>query len=249
MLARPLATLALAASLGAAACHGAPEPQRSPESSDTLTRPALGLMTTLPLIWGEAEDIGEMLGPGAAAGWVRQALDRSYALKPLDTLDTNALAGLDRLVLAQPRVLSPAENVALDAWVRGGGSLLLFADPMLTRHSRFPIGDRRRPQDVILLSPLLNHWGLDLRFDEDQPAGERIVEVGGVALPVNVAGAFSLRPGNACILEAEGVMARCRIGKGRVLVVADAAVLDDPDDGLVAARHETLGKLLGLAFD
>ena len=50
--------------------------------------------------------------------------------------------------------------------MRGGGRVLLFADPMLTRHSAFALGDRRRPQDVVLLSPILARWRLELQFDE-----------------------------------------------------------------------------------
>ena len=79
------------------------------------------------------------------------------------------LSHVTRLLLAQPRALSGPENVALDAWVRGGGHLLLFADPMMTGESRFGIGDRQRPQDVILLSPILNRWCRDPQFDQNQP--------------------------------------------------------------------------------
>ena len=243
MFARPLAALALAASLAAGACRAAPEPERPEE------RPALGLMTTLPLLWAEAADVGELLAADGAAGWVREEIERSHRIEPLDTLEAGALARLDRLVLAQPRALSPAENVALDAWVRGGGRLLLFADPMLTRHSRYPVGDRRRPQDVVLLSPILAHWGLELRFDDSQSEGERLVEVGGAQVPVNLAGSFALGPGTPCTLTADAVVARCRLGEGSVVIVADAAVLDDPDSSDAAERKAALDRLLALAFD
>ena len=67
-------------------------------------------------------------------------------------------------MMIQPRPLSPQENVALDNWVAAGGRLLLFADPALTEDSAFAIGDRRRPQDVVLLSPILARWGLELEL-------------------------------------------------------------------------------------
>jgi hypothetical protein len=237
-----LALIAAAASL-AAACRPMPEPGQSKR------RPTIGVMTTLPLIWGEAADVGELLAPQARQSWVRQELENRFALEPLDTLDDASLAGIDRLVLAQPRALSPSENVSLDGWVRRGGKLLLFADPMLTRHSRFPVGDRRRPQDVALLSPILAHWGLELLFDEGQGAGTRIVEVQGMTLPVDLSGSFKLSRQGSCTLMASGLLARCGIGKGRVLALADAAVLDDPESESLAGRRGALGKLISLAFE
>lgn len=203
-------------------------------------KPALGLLTTLPIYWGETLEIGEVLDSPAPAHWARAALEEDFRLLPLDTLDkggeetgsetgARGLAGLDRLLLAQPRALAPAENVALDDWVRGGGRLLVFADPFLTGRSRFAIGDRRRPQDVVLLSPILRRWGLELQFDPDQPAGERFVDIGGATLPIDLAGSFAAIPTEAparCAVEAGGLIADCRIGEGRALVVADAALLD-----------------------
>jgi hypothetical protein len=147
-------------------------------------------------------------------------------LRPLDTLSETTLGDLEFLLLAQPRALAPAENVALDAWVRGGGRVLLFADPLLTGDSRFAIGDRRRPQDVILLSPILARWGLRLEFDEAQPTGAS-VRGAEVPIPVNLPGRFSVVEGEGrCTLDAGGVLARCAIGGGQALVVADDAVLD-----------------------
>lgn len=246
VIARKAAALApaLAAVLAGTACRAPQEPAPRAE------RPALGLMTTLPLIWGEAEDVGELLRDSQGEGWVREELERGHRIEPLDTLDEGALARLDRLVLAQPRPLAPAENVALDAWVRGGGRLLLFADPMLTQHSRYALGDRRRPLDTVLLSPILSHWGLDLLFDEGQPAGERIVEIEGLALPVEMAGRFEPAIGARCAVRGHGVLVRCRIGKGEVLAVADAEVLDDAEKGAAPAlRREALARLVALAFE
>lgn len=203
-------------------------------------------MTTLPLMWGEAADVGELLGGEAGTGWVRQELEQRFVLEPLDTLDEAGLARLDRLVLAQPRGLTPAENVALDAWVRGGGRLLLFADPMLTRHTRYPVGDRRRPQDVVLLSPILTHWGLELLFDGDQRTDEWLVAVGEVPVPVHLAGTVKPAPNARCATEADQILVKCAIGKGRVTIFADAAVLDDGSADIGRTALETL---LATAFD
>ena len=221
LLALPVLAAALAA-LAALAAHMA------------RPKPALGLFTTLPVYWREAAELGDLLADQGEAPWPRRALERDYVLRPLDVLADGGrgdpLAGMRYLLMAQPRALSPAENVALDAWVRRGGHLLLFADPMLTAHSAFPLGDRRRPQEVVLLSPILRHWGLDLQFDDRQPAGERKAEIFGAEIPLDLPGRFALLPtaggAAACTLKAEGVAAECALGRGRVLLLADAALLD-----------------------
>lgn len=190
-------------------------------------RPALALMGTVPIYWGETEGLSDLLAGAGAGHWARPVLERRFLLEPVSYLSAEALAGNSLLLLAQPRALAPQENVALDAWVRGGGRLLLFADPMMTGESRFNIGDRRRPQDVALLSPILAHWGLDLRFDEGQEDGLRAVELLGAAVPVKLAGAFAPLGHDApCRLLAEDVVAHCEVGAGGALIVADAAMLD-----------------------
>lgn len=223
-------------------------------TSPTERRP-LGLMGTLPIYWGEAAGVEELVAGDAPLHWARAVLEQTYELVPLDTLAGPEGLGspdaVDRVMLAQPRPLSGAENVALDDWVRGGGHLLLFADPMLTGHSRFPIGDRRRPQDVILLSPILSRWGLELQFDEAQDEGERTVQFSGTALPVQLPGSLRIAatsPGAPadCTLEASGLIADCAIGSGRALIVADAALLDL--DAGEAGRNDVLAVLTDRAF-
>jgi hypothetical protein len=211
----------------------------------------LGLMTTLPIYWRESASVPEALDGSGEPHWARTALERKYQLVPLDTLDTQSLGRLHALLLAQPRALSGEENVALDDWVRAGGHVLLFADPMLTAGSRFAIGDRRRPQDVILLSPILRRWGLELRFDEDQPDGERTIEVSGHPVPVDLAGSFAAVPpaGGApadCRIEASATVADCTIGKGHALIIADAALLDPAREA--GSARTTLQALAERAF-
>ena len=241
MLVRTLAPALLA--LGAAGCQAAPDgvaTANAPVSEGTASHPELGLMTTLPIFWGEATDVGEVVQGTVSPSWVREALEAGFQITPLDTLDASRLAGLGRLVLAQPRPLTAAENVALDDWVRRGGHLLLFADPMLTSPSRFPIGDRRRPQDVVLLSPILAHWGLELTFDESQREGERHIDFHGIAVPVNLAGVLQRRRGGECAVAPGGVVvAECGIGSGKVTIVADAAMLenDATDERRIALAH------------
>jgi hypothetical protein len=229
----PLMALLLAA---LAAC-GAAQPQ------PPKTR--LGVLTTLPIYWNETAGIEEMLSDKSAPPWTRRVIEERFIAVPLDTLaGEGGVTSVDALLLAQPRALSAAENVALDEWVRGGGRVLLFADPLLTVHSRFPIGDRRRPQDVVLLSPILTRWGLELEFVEDQPEGERTIAWGDVALPVDLPGRLRAR-GDGCRIAVEGLVARCAIGAGEAVVIADAALLDEPHHGDLAVREEALRHLLG----
>lgn len=188
------------------------------------------LFTTLPIYWAEAPDIAATLKRNDEPHWARRAIEAQRSLRPLDVLEAATMRGRHDLLMIQPRPLSPAENVALDAWVAGGGHLLLFADPALTAESKFALGDRRRPQDTVLLSPILARWGLRLEFDEDQAAGERMVELGeGVAVPVNLAGRFVAAAGrgdSSCSISAQALVAECRVGAGKVIAIADAALFE-----------------------
>lgn len=229
----------LAVAVLAGACHGEP------------ARKQMGLLTTLPIYWPETHDIAGMLREREQRHWARTLIEQRYAIRPLDTLsgkgEATGLGGLDLLLLAQPRALLPQENVALDDWVKRGGHVLLFADPLLTAHSEFALGDKRRPQDVALLSPLLTHWGLSFRFDDQQPSGERAVALLGEAVPVDMAGQLANLPGGGCTILAEGLAAECRLGKGKALVVADAALLDQ-DGAQDEPRAAALAALIDRAF-
>lgn len=211
--------------------------------------PSLGLFSSLPIYWNEPGSVSEALDGGAERHWVRAALEEDYRLLPLDTLDGEDLRRLDAVIMAQPRPLAPGENVALDDWVRNGGRLLLFADPFLTEHSRYTLGDKRRPQDVVLLSPILRRWGLELTFDEGQTDDERQVAYRSVSVPERLAGRLRLIESGApalCALAASQLIAECRIGAGQVLVVADAALLEA--DRSPAAVSPALSALIDRAF-
>lgn len=210
----------------------------------------VGLFTTLPILWNEAPDIVAQLNDSTPPHWARAELTERGGIVPLDTLAAQPLAALTRLVIAQPRPLSPDENVALDNWVRGGGRLLLLADPALTQHSDFSIADPRRPQAVALLSPILSRWGLDLTFDESQPFGERVQPVMDVPVPYNLAGRWRVSGqasgGVNCRAWGDGLAVTCAVGKGRVVALADAAVLESDDSA--GTRKPALTWLLDAAF-
>lgn len=205
----------------------------------------LGLFTSLPILWAEQPDLRDVLAAPEPPHWAHDVFERHGQLVALDTLLD--MSRVDVLVIAQPRPLATAENVALDRWVRSGGRLLLFADPMLTEDSAFSLGDRRRPQDVVLLSPILKRWGLELGFDEAQPVGLR--ESAGEALPVHLAGQWAPKTGGYdadCRIGSDALVARCTIGEGQAILIADAAILEAQDNG--KARAERLDMLIIEAF-
>jgi hypothetical protein len=202
----------------------------------------------LPLIWSESGDIRGRLAETASAHWAIALLARQGHVVPIDTLaGANGALPLPSnavLVLAQPHPLMPEENVALDAWVRAGGKLLLFVDPMLTAPSEFALGDARGPQRTAMLSPILRHWGLELQFDPGQHPGEHMVDYRGADLPVDLPGRFVASRDARCRIQGTGVVAECRIGRGTVLAAADAAVFDGDDAGRSKILMTLLSRLL-----
>lgn len=237
------ALLALLALL-AAGCDRAPATPAAHQSAAPTQK--LGLMTSLPLYWPLGADVADIASGTAAAPWQREVLEQGFVLEPLDTLSSipgltagapeiDPLAGLTRLAVIQPRGLSPADNVALDEWVRRGGQLLLVLDPALTGEYDLPLGDPRRPADTALIPPVVARWGLKVSFavaeTPENYYGTRDLP-GSVALPFAQPGRVTILPDGAsrCALaNGYDIMATCRIGKGRVTLLADAAVFEHPE--------------------
>lgn len=218
---------------------------------DHPQRARTGLFTSLPILWSESVDVAALLQSDAGEHWARPLIAAGGRIEPLDRLagppGYGPLDELRFLVIAQPRPLAPDENIALDEWVRGGGRLLLLADPALTQESLFSLGDPRRPQGLVLLSPILRRWGLELQLDATQPLGQQLIPVEQLSIPVNLPGQFRLiAAGSTCQLAGQGLLADCRVGRGRVLALADAALLERGDQE--AERAEALTSLLSRAF-
>ncbi len=227
---------ALLALLAGACDHAPAEPQSA------ASREKLGLMTSLPLYWPLGAGVEEIASGRAPPPWQRAALEADYVLEPLDSLAaipgltanapaTDPLAGLTRLAVIQPRGLSPADNAALDAWVRAGGRLLLLLDPALTGDYDLALGDPRRPADTALIPPVVARWGLAVRFDEAQDDGVTERALGDTTLPLALAGEVVIADPSAaaCTLLADGVAARCTVGMGEVTLIADAALFEHPE--------------------
>lgn len=191
-----------------------------PPDSPGRAKPAVMLMTGLPLVWGEAGPFD----PGSRPAAAYEKLSREFDFRPVDVLDEATLGRGRLLFLAQPQRLAPAELAALDAWVRRGGRALILTDPMLTWPSALPLGDIRRPPPIGLLAPLLHHWRLAL----DSPTEAREVEShwNGRTIRLDSPGRFrSLGPD--CVVGREGWTAVCGLGRGTVRLVADADLMRD----------------------
>jgi hypothetical protein len=178
------------------------------------------LMSGLPLVWGEKGPFDPSSRPAAAYVELSKRVD----FRGVDLLDPATLGRGRLLILAQPQRLAPAELVALDGWIRGGGRALILNDPRLNWPSDLPLADIRRPPPVGLLEPLLMHWGLTI----EAPAEAKEVETEWDGRRVAADSPGRLRSaGSLCTVEAEGLAALCRLGRGQVRVVADADLLHD----------------------
>jgi hypothetical protein len=196
-------------------------------------KPRLVLMTALPIVWGA----GGAFDPGSRPAESFRALEREFQVAPIDAIEPAALRGHRLMLLAQPRLLAPDELVALDAWVRSGGRALILTDPMLVAAREFPIMDVRRPPEQGMLAPLLGHWGLRLEPGTDH-AGQALVASGGRLrrLAMSAPGRFAIA-GNSCRIAGRPWIARCRIGRGEALLIADADLLTDAGWVAPAARR------------
>ena len=119
-------------------------------------RPALLLITSLPLLFADRFSLEAEGAPAI------KRLRTRYRLVPISTTDPSELRKGRLLLMAQPQAQTAENLVALDAWVRAGGRLLLMADPLLEWPSSRPLGDITRPPPVFMDTGLLKHWGLQL---------------------------------------------------------------------------------------
>lgn len=185
------------------------------------TRPVLHVITGLPLFWEEAGG-----GPASRVDApVITVLRQYFEVRPVDSL-LRAGQGQEALLVAQPRAMSSQEMVALDSYVRRGGKVVILADPMLRWPSSLPLGDRRRAPSVSLLHPLFDHWGVRLLPPGGGEPERRHFLSDGRVLTVYEASGFA-STGAACRIEEAGLIARCQVGKGKAVLIADADLIDD----------------------
>lgn len=187
-------------------------------------RPALALITSLPLVFGESLSLEN----GGSAALTR--LEQRYQVKAIGVADKSSLSGQRLLLMAHARAQPADVLVDLDQWVRNGGRLLLLADPRLDWPSERPLGDRLRPPPAFADTGLLTHWG---------------VKLGGAGGDENVSAGQLTSSSDSCIIVGGGLIARCHIGRGWATIIADADFLNAADseaDSLTLLIAE-LGKL------
>ena len=230
--------LLMIAALGAAAIAlwarqrtESPQPPR-PDAE----QPALLLLTGLPLMFGDQFSLEGNGSPALAA------LQERYLVKPISTGSAAELKRGRLLLMAQPSAQRPEDLVEIDTWVRSGGRVLVLADPALMWPSERPLGDPLRPPPMFADTGLLAHWGL--RLDAPDEGGPRQLPIGDVQVLTGSPGTL-IATSNSCNVEKHGLVARCRIGRGRATIIADADFLDiDRPEGLDGPTQNNLAALV-----
>jgi ABC-type uncharacterized transport system involved in gliding motility auxiliary subunit len=125
----------------------------------TTKRPSIGLTSTLPLGGGFDAATGQSRPPTA----IYQQMSELFELHTIPTSATELPAGLDALMVVQPKGFAPALQLAIDEYLRGGGKLLLFVDPDAqldrsgdSRAAAFAGSDR-----ASTFEPFFKTWGID----------------------------------------------------------------------------------------
>lgn len=183
-------------------------------------KPALAVLTSLPIFFGEQFSLEPVASP------LRSALEERYALTLLSSSSEADLADHALVFMPHPPVQTAEALVDLDEWVRAGGRLLLVADQDVKWPSDLPLGDLGRHPPFFMDTGLLAHWGVRL-----EPPVAAASEV-----PNRGHGRFAYTDEQCS--DAEGLanevhdqLAYCRIGEGHVLILPDVDALanDAPD--------------------
>lgn len=201
--------------LAVVAAWGIARPDKAPGPRPAAERPALALITSLPLVFSESFGLDRGGSPALAR------LEQRYMVQPIGVADAASLKGQKMLLMAHPRAQPAEVLVELDQWVRNGGRVLLLADPKLNWPSERPLGDMLRPPPAFADTGLLIHWGLSLSGPESEGADR----AGNGKLDV-MTSAPGMPESRSCKLAGDGFVARCRIGKGEATVIADADFLN-----------------------
>ncbi|WP_311268493.1 ABC transporter [Sphingobium sp. WCS2017Hpa-17] len=182
-------------------------------------RPTLAVISGLPLFWDEAGRDGPRDAP------IVTILRARFIVTPLDDPLQLKASGARRVLLAQPRALTPVQLVAIDQWVRDGGTALVLADPLLRWPSDLPLGDRRRAPAASLLQPLLGHWGFRPFAVKDEEIRYRTPD--GYLVTLSGVQAYQSGADGRWVGPGDWIVQRKPMGKGAVLLLGDADPIDD----------------------
>ena len=177
----------------------------------------LMLLTSLPIVFPEGFTLDAPQSPLLAA------LRSRYQVRPISTADAASLGKGGLLLMAHPHAQPAEVLVELDQWVRAGGRVLILADPQLEWPSERPLGDVLRPPPGFADTGLLGHWGL--RLDAPDRPGPASATVDGRTFHMLSPGTL-VATGAGCSVAADARIARCTLGKGKAVVIADADFAD-----------------------
>lgn len=212
----------------------------APPERPAAQRPELMLLTTLPIVFPERLTLESAGSPAL------EALQSRYRVIPISVTAASELGSRRLLLMAQPQAQPAEALVELDEWVRSGGRVLLLADPALEWPSERPLGDMLRPPTAFADTGLLGHWGLRLEPPQERGPANRAI---GEREVRTLSPGTLLATGPTCTVAAAGLIARCRLGKGEAVVIADSDFLNldaaegangDSNFGLLLAELERL---------
>ena len=196
-------------------------------SAASAGSPAVTMLTGLPLRWSGGGDITAIIAGGVRDDPALVRLEATGPVSLVDSLVDHVPPPGGTLLIAHPRALAPRELVAIDAFVRGGGRVVILADALSGWPARYPLGDPRNPPVTSLLAPLLDHWGITLGAAPVAETAALPVDVDGARLRLFSAGRFGGLPPQ-CLAYASRRIARCAIGRGDAWLVGDADLLFYP---------------------
>lgn len=190
------------------------------------------LMTSLPIIWGDGGSMEDILSGKTAPAAIYAHWQQQYDITAVDSFEGLAGSDVDIVLLAQPPAMDPADIAVVDTWVRAGGNAIILTDPMLVWPTSLPLGDKRRPLASGLLSPLLDYWGLELQLPaEAEMASVELAFPDATIMTVGVGAFQSIAPVESshadCALSVANIIARCKLGDGYAILLADADFLND----------------------
>lgn len=210
--------------------------QCSPASTNApvakLAPAKIQLMTSLPIVWGDGASMETILSGKTSPAPIYDHWQQHNDIVAVDSFEGLEGSDTDIVMLAQPPAMDPADIAAVDAWVRAGGQAIILTDPMLVWPSERPLGDKRRPLASGLLSPLLGYWGLELQMPDAAAAGNVELEFPDATIHTVGIGSFKQTAVQEdrhaeCALSIANILARCKVGEGRAIILADADFLND----------------------
>lgn len=182
------------------------------ENRAVEAKPGLAVLTSLPIFFANDFSVEPVASP------LRDVLEDKWSLKLLSTSNADGLEGEEVALLLHPPVQTAEALVDLDEWVRGGGRLLLLADPLLEWPSELPLGDPRAPPPFFMDTGLLAHWGVRLHGPEEDVDDAALMAPGRGRLEVT---SEDCAKADDAASGLENFIVHCRLGEGHALIIAD----------------------------